>query len=150
MFYCEHFVTRKLGLHQNALFVISFPGGYGTLDEIFEVWHRDKNLVLYNTEFYKDIIDEIFNGWKKVGIEEKEKLKIFDNVEEIIDYINSAKDKVKVYKNTEEEVKRANEELEEGLKKLEKLPPAVVIVGSPKEGSKELKKSRRIYRKIVN
>lgn len=33
-----HFPTRKLMLYENALGIVIFPGGYGTMDELFEVW----------------------------------------------------------------------------------------------------------------
>jgi len=41
----EHFVTRKMSLRYASMGVVYFPGGYGTLDELFEVLtliHRGK------------------------------------------------------------------------------------------------------------
>ena len=39
---CEDFVMRKLGLHRKTLGAAALPGGFGTLDEIFEVWQRGR------------------------------------------------------------------------------------------------------------
>src|SRR5690606_17018322 len=58
-----HFPTRKLMLYENALGVVIFPGGFGTLDELFEVWRLkiagrlNDPFVLYGSEFWDPIVD---------------------------------------------------------------------------------------------
>jgi len=37
---CFDFVMRKLGLHRNTYGAAALPGGFGTMDEVFEVWQR--------------------------------------------------------------------------------------------------------------
>jgi predicted Rossmann-fold nucleotide-binding protein len=42
----HHFGPRKLGLDRNSFGVFVFPGGIGSLDEMFGVWQRRRRLVL--------------------------------------------------------------------------------------------------------
>ncbi|MCS7151841.1 MAG: 4-alpha-glucanotransferase [Endomicrobia bacterium] len=147
--YCKHLITRKLGLYQNSLCIVAFPGGYGTIDEIFEIWHRRKNFVLYGRNFYEDIVKILYKSWQKVGIIQPQPYIVDDinELSEIIDIIS--KESPNLYKNTPQEVKSANKELETGLRTLYLWPPAVVLVGSPQKDSIDLRNVEILVERLL-
>ena len=57
------FPIRRLMLYENSLGLVVFPGGYGTLDELFEVWARrgygpahGDPIVLVGSDFYGPLV----------------------------------------------------------------------------------------------
>jgi uncharacterized protein (TIGR00730 family) len=64
-FHFHYFFMRKFWLAYMAKAVIVFPGGYGTLDELFEVltlvqtkrMTKPMPIVLFGTEYWKEVID---------------------------------------------------------------------------------------------
>jgi predicted Rossmann-fold nucleotide-binding protein len=75
---------RKFWLVYKAKAIIAFPGGYGTLDEIFEILtlvqtqkvdRKDIVILLYGEKYWKEIID--FNALLKYKTILPEDLKIF-------------------------------------------------------------------------
>ena len=64
-FLFHYFFTRKFWLVNKAKAVVAFPGGFGTLDEIFEtltliqtrkISRRDLTIVLYGEEYWRKVI----------------------------------------------------------------------------------------------
>jgi hypothetical protein len=62
----HYFFMRKFWLVYMARAIVAFPGGYGTLDEIFEVLtltqtrkidRRDISVVLYGEEYWREILN---------------------------------------------------------------------------------------------
>lgn len=149
-FSCNYFVTRKLGLHQNAICIVIFPGGYGTLDELFEVWYREKEFILFRNDFYGEILSVLYEAWEKVGLLQDIPLKpqIVDEPEHVIKYLKDIK-KDNLYKNNLEDIEKANSELEKGLRKLAKWEPAVVLTGNPKKDSKQLQEAEYVIKKLL-
>jgi predicted Rossmann-fold nucleotide-binding protein len=56
---CANFMNRKLGLYNNSVGIVAFPGGFGTLDEVMEVISRGKSVVLVGKHHW--------NSWKRRG-----------------------------------------------------------------------------------
>lgn len=93
----DYLFARKLCLLNASWGYVIFPGGMGTLDELTEVFmHKivsDKQImpiVLYNQEYWHpliNLIDQKFISEGMLSIEEKEYFQIFDDVEEIADYL---------------------------------------------------------------
>ncbi|MFN7135013.1 MAG: LOG family protein, partial [Myxococcales bacterium] len=60
-----HFPTRKLMLWENALGVVFFPGGFGTLDELFETWRLklagrlNDPFVLFGSDFWTPLVEAL-------------------------------------------------------------------------------------------
>ncbi len=70
----HYFFMRKFWLVYKAKAVVAFPGGYGTLDEFFEIItliqtskisKKEITLILYGEEYWKKIID--FDQLVKIG-----------------------------------------------------------------------------------
>jgi len=58
-----HFPTRKLMLYKNCVGLLIFPGGFGTLDELLEVWRLKAAgalqypFVLYGRDFWRPLAE---------------------------------------------------------------------------------------------
>ncbi|WP_419768721.1 TIGR00730 family Rossman fold protein [Arcobacter sp.] len=80
----NYFFSRKYMLVKYSAACVVFPGGYGTLDELFEIiilvqTKKLKNLkiYLYDTTFWKDLISFIENTLLKEGMISKNELDVF-------------------------------------------------------------------------
>jgi len=79
----HYFFMRKFWLAYLAKALVVFPGGFGTMDELFELLtlaqtkKLDKKLViiLYGSEFWKEIIN--FDAFVKYGVISPEDLELF-------------------------------------------------------------------------
>jgi uncharacterized protein (TIGR00730 family) len=97
-FLFRYFFMRKLWFAQPARCLISFPGGFGTMDELFEfltlaqthkIGHR-VSLLLYGTKFWKRAVD--FDWFAEVGTIDPEDLKLLrfaDSPEEAFEIVRS-------------------------------------------------------------
>jgi hypothetical protein len=79
----HYFFMRKLWFAYLARAVVMFPGGFGTLDEMFEILTlsqtgklaRTVPLILYGSEYWKEIID--FDALVKHGMIAVDDLRLF-------------------------------------------------------------------------
>lgn len=92
----HYFFIRKYWFLYLAKALIVFPGGFGTMDEVFEMLTliqtrkttKHLPIVLYGTEFWKSIIDwEVFVEWGMISPEDLDLFIFSDSVEETRDYI---------------------------------------------------------------
>ena len=106
--FANRYVTRELGFHFHYFFmrkfwflylakaVIIFPGGYGTLDELFEILtllqtrkiRKHLPLVLFGTEYWDQVIN--FEALVRYGSISPDDLKFMfrtDSVDEAFDFI---------------------------------------------------------------
>ncbi len=95
-FHFHYFFMRKFWFAYLAKAVIFFPGGYGTLDELFELLTLLKTrkitkhlpVVLFGEKYWRDIIN--FDALVRHGTIDPEDLDLFistDSVDEAYDYI---------------------------------------------------------------
>jgi uncharacterized protein (TIGR00730 family) len=95
----NYFFARKVMLVKYATAFVLFPGGYGTLDEVFETLTliQTKKLkpfpvIFYGKEHWEGLLNWLKETVIKNGYIDEEDLNIFkimDNVDEIVDYIDS-------------------------------------------------------------
>ena len=80
----HYFFMRKFWLVYKAKAVLAFPGGFGTLDEFFEIItllqtskisRKELTVVLYGEDYWKDVID--FDALVKSGAITPEDRKVF-------------------------------------------------------------------------
>ncbi|HMG34303.1 MAG TPA: LOG family protein [Blastocatellia bacterium] len=98
IFNFHYFFMRKFWFVYLAKALVVFPGGFGTMDELFEVLtliqtkkpRKSMPVILFGQEFWDDVIDfEALVRWGVVGAED---LKIFyktDSVDDAFDYLRS-------------------------------------------------------------
>jgi len=96
----HYFFSRKVMLAYASEAYIFFPGGYGTLDELFEMLTLVQTqkvepvpIFLYGKEYWTPLIAFIKNTLKKDGMIDPEDEKLFvlvDSVEEAFQHINKA------------------------------------------------------------
>ncbi|MCA9352820.1 TIGR00730 family Rossman fold protein [Patescibacteria group bacterium] len=97
----HHFFSRKVALSYSAEAYIYCPGGFGTLDEMFEILTLKQTgkippvpLILFGTEFWKPF-DELFRkvllvpGHETIEPKDLDLYTITDSEDEVIDMITS-------------------------------------------------------------
>lgn len=93
----DHFFVRKVMLTFASEVYVYFPGGFGTLDEFFEIVTliqtkkiRNIPVVLYGKEYWQPILDLIENNLYKEGFIDQADMNIYklvDSVDEAYEYI---------------------------------------------------------------
>lgn len=96
----NYFFARKVALTYSAEAYVYFPGGFGTLDELFEILTLVQTnkiervpIILFNTKFWHPLKKFIENELLKNGKIDKEDLNLFvitDSIEETLDIIEKA------------------------------------------------------------
>jgi hypothetical protein len=94
----EHFFSRKWLLVRYAVGFVIFPGGFGTLDELFEIMTLiqtnrmpKKPIILINKHYWEPIIEWIHNRALPSGLidsEDEKLIHILDDVQEAADIIS--------------------------------------------------------------
>ncbi|MCM8820028.1 MAG: LOG family protein, partial [Candidatus Omnitrophica bacterium] len=133
----EHFITRKMALHNNCIGIIAFAGGFGTLDEVFEVWSRGRSLVLVGKDFWQPIIDTLQISLEKAGLlwTVKSWPLVTDKIKEALEYIHiNHSEVVCPNKNSLEDAK---DEIEMALMQLAGWEPTITFLGEPFEGCED-------------
>ena len=85
----HYFFIRKFYFLYHAKAVVAFPGGFGTMDELFEVLTLIQTkkigkripIYLYGKDFWSKLID--FKQFVKFGVISSEDLKLFQMVDEV-------------------------------------------------------------------
>lgn len=137
------FPYRKLALYENCRGVAVFPGGYGTLDELFEVWaHGEagkfhKPMAAVGTDFWKAVLDPIRKvavagqgGRDLIPAAEWQKLKLTDSPQDLVTHFEQAAPSTKVYEKPPlERARRLAREIDESIAVLDRLPMSVTFLG---------------------
>ena len=95
-FHFHYFFMRKFWFAYLAKAVIVFPGGYGTLDELFELltlvqtrkMRKPMPMVLFGTEYWREVVD--FDALARHGMIDPKDIELVhrtDSVDEAFDWI---------------------------------------------------------------
>ena len=94
----QYFFVRKVMLVKYAQGFIVMPGGFGTLDELFESFSLLQTLkinkfpvILVGRNYWKGFIDWIKDkllGQNNISIEDLKIFEVVDTVEEVLEYLN--------------------------------------------------------------
>lgn len=134
------FVYRKLVLYENARGLVTFPGGFGTLDELFEVWAlaergaHDDPMAVVGRKFWQPLLDPIeavaVRGERKlIAPEVWSKMAVGDEPDELLTHL-SRKDAVGFESDPEQLAAELTSEIGAAIDKLAELPPAVSFIGA--------------------
>jgi len=94
----EHFFVRKVLLTYASEVYVYFPGGFGTLDEFFEIVTlvqtkkiRKVPVVLFGKKYWEPLLafidKKLFQETKAINREDRELYRLVDSVDEAYDYI---------------------------------------------------------------
>ncbi|MDQ8194949.1 LOG family protein [Coraliomargarita sp. SDUM461004] len=92
----HYFFVRKYWFVLLAKALVAFPGGFGTMDELFETLtlvqtkkiEKLPPIVLFGSEFWNDVVNfDALVKWGTISPEDVDLFKIVDTVEEAHDYI---------------------------------------------------------------
>jgi len=92
----HYFFVRKYWFVLLAKALVAFPGGFGTMDELFETLTLVQTkkieevppIVLFGSDFWNDVCDfDALVKWGTISSEDVDLFKIVDTVEEAHDYI---------------------------------------------------------------
>jgi uncharacterized protein (TIGR00730 family) len=114
IFNFHYFFMRKFWFVYPAKALVVFPGGFGTMDELFEVLtliqtkkpHKTMPVVLFGTEFWDDIID--FDALVRWGVVSPSDLDIIhktDSVDDAFEYLKSRLERLYLMPQGLEQVK---------------------------------------------
>lgn len=102
---CRYFFTRKVFFLKYSQAFVAFPGGYGTLDELFETLTlvqtghmRSVPIILVGKEYWKGMISWIKKTMLtdgKISPEDLNMFKLVDTAEEAMAYLNKKIDENK-------------------------------------------------------
>jgi uncharacterized protein (TIGR00730 family) len=84
----HYFFMRKLWFAHTACALVAFPGGFGTLDEMFEILTLQQTakldrkilMLLYGSDYWREIVD--FDALVRHGMVSPEDLKLFTFVDD--------------------------------------------------------------------
>jgi uncharacterized protein (TIGR00730 family) len=98
---CEfhYFFIRKFWFFYLAKALAIFPGGFGTLDELFELLtliqtgktRKKMPIVLYDSKYWNSIIDfDAMIEWGVISRKDLTLFRIFDDIDEAFEYLKSS------------------------------------------------------------
>ncbi|MDD5575002.1 MAG: LOG family protein, partial [Candidatus Omnitrophica bacterium] len=147
----RHFITRKMGLFNNSIGIGVFPGGFGTMDEFFEVWTRKGSIVLIGSSYWKPIMRAFQESWEDHGLMSDIPFMPF-----VTDSSRSALAHLRRYAMAPYHVnpkrtKDANAEIAAAIRKLAAWQPSVTFIGHPQAVSeKELAVAQELAWQITH
>ncbi|MGC6456641.1 MAG: TIGR00730 family Rossman fold protein [Coraliomargaritaceae bacterium] len=92
----HYFFTRKYWFVHLAKALIAFPGGFGTLDELFETLTLVQTgktkaippIVLFGSEFWNEVVDfDALVRWGTISPEDLDRIHVVDDVKEAKDFL---------------------------------------------------------------
>lgn len=109
----HYFFIRKFWFFYLAKALVAFPGGFGTMDELFELLtlvqtrktKKHMPIVIYGTEYWNRVLN--FEALVEAGTIHEEDLQIFrffDNVDDAFEYLKEELTKHYVNRPPKEEV----------------------------------------------
>ena len=92
----HYFFIRKFWFIYLARAMLAFPGGFGTMDELFELLtllqtektHRKVPVIIYGTDFWNQVLH--LDALQKAGViseEDKNLIRMFDDVDSAFEFL---------------------------------------------------------------
>ena len=133
------FPYRKLALYENVRGVVTFPGGFGTLDELFEVWslaargHHNDPLAAVGVEFWGPILDAV----ERVAVKDRAlispddfaRMKLTDDVDALMNHLGDAHGVRGFEGDPDQLAAQLSQEISDAIDVLDDLPEAVTFIG---------------------
>ena len=108
----HYFFIRKFWFFYLAKALVVFPGGFGTMDELFELltlmqtgkYRKPLPVILFGRDYWQRIVnfDEMYK-WGTISKEDLKLIKVFDDVDEAFNYLKKQLSKHFIDKNHDKE-----------------------------------------------
>ncbi|MEW6277026.1 MAG: LOG family protein [Candidatus Eremiobacterota bacterium] len=157
----REFLFRKTALYGKSRGVLALPGGYGTMDEFFEVWaqrsrdqHRGK-LGVFCTPFWKPILNALWSAARRdrdlIGTQAWDRLAYQDDPEAFLHGLPSQEQALAHREPEQRVVDRMSEDITRTLQALDRLPEAVTVLGGHRlrGDDRALESTRRLCRMLT-
>ena len=97
----KHFFGRKVSMTLDSSAFIYYPGGFGTFDELFEILALVQTrkiervpIILVGSDFWRQwdaaIRDVLLDRYHTISYDDTELYRIYDNYDDIVNYINES------------------------------------------------------------
>jgi uncharacterized protein (TIGR00730 family) len=134
------FPFRKMALYENARGVVTFPGGFGTLDELFEIWTLASSgklndpLAVVGVEFWKPILGALHDVAVKqrplIGADDFDRMFVTDDAHALLEHMLDSKPIATAFEQPPEQLERTLVgEVDKAIQGLHRLRPAVAFLG---------------------
>lgn len=105
----KYFFTRKLAMNFSGAAYVCFPGGFGTMDEFFQILTLVQTkkvqqipIILFGSDFWQPIMDYsknvLLDQFQTISPEDLNLFQIIDSVDECVEVIKNAPARVDFYK----------------------------------------------------
>jgi len=108
----HYFFIRKFWFFYLAKALVVFPGGFGTMDELFELltltqtgkYKRPLPVILFGRDYWQRVVNfkEMYK-WGTISKEDLKLIKVFDNVDETFNYLKKQLNKHFINKEFDKE-----------------------------------------------
>lgn len=134
------FPFRKMALYENARGVVTFPGGFGTLDELFEIWTLASSgklndpLAVVGVEFWQPILGALHDVAVKqrplIPADDFERMFVTDDAHALLEHMLDSKPVATAFEQPPAELERTLVgEVDKAIHGLHRLRPAVAFLG---------------------
>ncbi len=134
------FPFRKMALYENARGVVTFPGGFGTLDELFEIWtlasagKLNDPLAVVGVEFWQPILgalrDVAVTRRPLIGADDFERMFVTDDAHALLKHMLDTHPVATAFEQPPAELERTLvAEVDKAIHGLHRLRPAVAFLG---------------------
>ena len=128
-----HFLPRRLALTEQSAGFIVFPGGFGTLNEMFEVLRLGRPTVLHSKSFWSKMVGALTDQWKARDLVDPsvlQNLAIVDGPAEGLPHLlDRGAKSTPPPPPTAERAAQMCADVQRGLATLSKMPSAVTFIG---------------------
>ncbi|MDD5217549.1 MAG: LOG family protein [Candidatus Omnitrophica bacterium] len=152
----RHFIIRKLLLHVNIIGTLNFPGGFGTFDEMFEVWRRRVPTILMGSKFWNKIMPAFEESWREAGLLKKIQFPMIeDSPYRAVQYMKNIAVHQTPFVPSRDYVKRTNRELMRGYETLNAMNGrmrSIAFIGRPNrhKGHEQIEAAADLATRLVS
>jgi len=134
------FPFRKLALYENARGVVTFPGGFGTIDELFEIWNLAATgkltdpIAAVGVEFWRPTLEALHKvavtDRSLISADDAARLFVSDDAHALLDHMLTSEPNPKGFESDPTKLSRTLlKEVDVVTKGLRALAPAVAFIG---------------------
>nr|MBP7216039.1 4-alpha-glucanotransferase [Candidatus Omnitrophota bacterium] len=151
---CRYFPTRKRGLYDNTIACVVFPGGFGTLDEVFEAWSRGIPVVLIGKDFWRPLFAVVNAAWRirrvTVNVAGHRLPYITDDFDQAMSYVQCYGLAVEAMPRIgNQAIKRFNSEVKRGVQTMASFRRSVTFIADTQVSEPEMRIACHLAQRLM-